>query len=218
MAMIRPSTVRSRLISTSTGWSESYPWAHERKIPLEQSVVQPISVPDEHPVPEPFFPAACVIFTYGSDAAADRHSRTTRTADIFLATVDSVQTAVALSLVLPDHRRQVLPFGVELHRQRIHAVAGVFGREPFAEENVSQVPAAVFAEDFGARTVGIELAPHGPRNFIVETGPAAMALEFVLGSIKRRIAAATDERAGLLQIGVFAGEGTLGSLPQDDAF
>jgi hypothetical protein len=45
------------------------------KIPCDKSVVQPIRVPEEQPVPEPSAPAGWVIFTYGSAAAKEQPSQ-----------------------------------------------------------------------------------------------------------------------------------------------
>ena len=51
---------------------------------------------------------------------------------------------------------------------------------------------------------------------LIEAGPAAMAFELVLGSIKSRVAATANERARIFQIGVLTGEWPFCAFPHDD--
>src|SRR5689334_647264 len=93
---------------------------------------------------------------------------------------------------------------------------GVLGGEPLPLEHVPQVTAAVLADDFNATSVRITNPPNGTGDLVVEAGPAAFAFEFVVGTIERRIAAAADVSASVLQLGVFPGPGSLRPFSQDD--
>src|SRR3970282_331246 len=71
----------------------------------------------------------------------------------------------------------------EFHRQRVHAVARVLGRQPFAEEDVAQVAAAVGALDLDAHAIGVWQALDGTRYLVVEGGPATAGVELVLAAV-----------------------------------
>lgn len=83
----------------------------------------------------------------------------------------------------------------ESHGDRIDAVTRVFGRHPLTLENVPQMPAAIVADDLGSVSVGVRVLIHGTSHRIVKTGPAAMAIEFIIRLIKRRIATTANERS-----------------------
>jgi hypothetical protein len=58
-------------------------------------------------------------------------------------------------------------------------VPGIFSREAFAQEYMSEVTLAVGTDDFGAMSVGIVVSFHGVPDFIVEAWPSAVRVEFV---------------------------------------
>src|SRR3954454_8892845 len=77
----------------------------------------------------------------------------------------------------------------ELHRQGIHAMARVLSRQPFAEEDMAQVRAAVVALDLDAHAIRVRQTLNGARYLIIEGRPAAARVEFVLAAIKHGVAA-----------------------------
>src|SRR3954454_10772403 len=88
----------------------------------------------------------------------------------------------------------------ELHRQAVHAMARVLCCQPFAEEDVAQVSAAVVAFDLDAHAVRVRQPLHRARHLIVEGRPAAARVEFVLAAIKHGVAAAADIAARFVEI------------------
>jgi hypothetical protein len=50
---------------------------------------------------------------------------------------------------------------------------GVFFGESFANKNMTQVTAAIGANNFRSMAIGIRYSFHCPWNFIIETWPAA---------------------------------------------
>ena len=93
----------------------------------------------------------------------------------------------------------------EIQRYRIHAMSCIFTGKPLSQENMPQMTAAVRTENFRAPSVRILLAEDCSFNFIIKTGPAAVTVEFVLGSVQRGIAAPADIDPGLLVIHIFTG-------------
>ncbi len=93
---------------------------------------------------------------------------------------------------------------------------GVFRRELFPMEYVTEMPAAMVAENLHPASVRIRFPPHGPREFVVEAGPPAAGMELVLRTVKRRVAVPADIGTSRFVIAVFPGKGHLGSLVQDD--
>lgn len=89
--------------------------------------------------------------------------------------------------------------------------------QSFALEDVPQVPVAVLADDLDSVAVGIDIASDRSGNLVVEAGPAAMALEFVVRLVQRGVATSADKCAGIFQVGVFAGKGSLGAFVEDNA-
>jgi hypothetical protein len=85
-------------------------------------------------------------------------------------------------------------------------VASVLGGHSFTMENMSQVAAAIPAKNFGAMSVRVLMTIYGFGDLVIETGPTAMAFEFVVGSVKQRVAPSANERARIFQIRVRAGE------------
>ena len=83
---------------------------------------------------------------------------------------------------------------------------------------MAKMAAAISANDLGAAAIGVGMTLDGLWNLVVEAGPAAAALEFILGTIKRRIAATANESAGVFQVGVFAHEGPLRTFAKDHVF
>src|SRR5262245_50371286 len=107
--------------------------------------------------------------------------------------------------------------GDELDRQRVDAVPRVLGRKALAMEDVPQVPAAGRAQDLDAVAVGVGLVPHRSRDLLVKAGPAAARVELAVGGVQWGVAAPADVGAFLKGVLVFAGEGPLGALVDDDA-
>ena len=75
---------------------------------------------------------------------------------------------------------------------------GVLGGKAFAFKNVSEVPAAGGADDFHALPVRIGTPDDGSGDGLVEGGPAAAGIEFVLGVVQGRPAAS----AGIGSVGL----------------
>lgn len=108
----------------------------------------------------------------------------------------------------------------EPNRKRIDAVPSVFRGHSLACENVSKVSTAVFASDFDS--------PHPVRNvnvpldrtldFVIERGPAAVAVKFVARTIEWGVATAADERALLFVVQIFARPRPLRAFLGDDVF
>ena len=78
-------------------------------------------------------------------------------------------------------------------------MACVLGGEPFPHEDVAEMTAAVLAEDLGAGTVAVGHLLDRALDLVVEARPAAVAGEFILGAIERRVATPADVGAGVLQ-------------------
>src|ERR1700738_3854031 len=74
---------------------------------------------------------------------------------------------------------------------------------------------AVLAEDLGANSVAVEHLFDRAFDLVVEAGPAAVAGEFILRAIERRIATPADVGAGFLQVGIFADERPLCPFSKD---
>ncbi len=97
-------------------------------------------------------------------------------------------------------------------------MARVFGRKTFAGKDVSEVAAAVGADDLGALPVRVGDTPYRPWDLVVEAGPAAERMEFVRRAIQRRIASFAGVAAGGVMQVVRPGEGPFRALVYDDAF
>jgi hypothetical protein len=110
-----------------------------------------------------------------------------------------------------------LPLRDELHGDRVHAVAGVARGEAFAPEDVAEVTAAVLAGDLDPATVGIEALADRALDRLVEARPTAARVELVDRFVERRVATPADEGADLVELLVFAAEGPLGALIDDDS-
>ena len=59
-------------------------------------------------------------------------------------------------------------------------MTGVFRGKAFAEEHVTEVAVAVFAEYFRTLAIGIWHSPHGASDLVVEARPSAATVEFVI--------------------------------------
>ncbi len=114
--------------------------------------------------------------------------------------------------------QQSLYFRNEPHGERIHAVTGVFLRQPFPEEDVPEVRRAIHALDFRPRSVGIGDAFHGVRESIVEGWPTAARVEFVRRSVEFDSAATTDVASRFLEIIICARERRFGAFVLDHMF
>jgi hypothetical protein len=91
----------------------------------------------------------------------------------------------------------------------------VFGGESFSHEDVAEVTPAIIAEDFRAESVAIEHLVDSAFDLIVEAGPTAVAGEFVIGTIERRVATPAD--IGAFQIRVLADKRPFCPFAQDDS-
>ena len=106
----------------------------------------------------------------------------------------------------------------KFQRDGVDAVPCVFGRKAFAFENVSQMAAAICADDFNAPSVGIGHTLYRAGNFVVKRRPAAVRFKLVLRTIKRCVATAANVCAGFFMICVFTGERTFGAFAEYDPF
>jgi hypothetical protein len=84
-------------------------------------------------------------------------------------------------------------------------MACIFPGKSLSQEYMPQMTTAVRTENFRAPPVRIRLANYGAFNLIVKARPAAVTVEFVLGPVKRGIAAPADIDPGLLVIHIFTG-------------
>jgi len=71
----------------------------------------------------------------------------------------------------------------------------IFWCEVFAFKNMTQMAAAMGANDLHPPAVGIRNTLHCAWYFIVKTGPAAMRFELRFGGIKRCVAAPANVQA-----------------------
>ena len=94
-------------------------------------------------------------------------------------------------------------------------MANIFFRETFALENMAEMSSAIRAEDLGSRSVWFP--PYGPFDFIVETGPAAIRIELISGTIQRCVALATNVSSFDFVVEEFAATRHLCPFVQDDA-
>lgn len=76
-------------------------------------------------------------------------------------------------------------------------MARIFSGKSFARKDVAQMGSALGAENLRTASVGIRFAAHGTRNFIVEAGPAAAGIEFILRTVQRSTAPAAAVGARL---------------------
>lgn len=106
--------------------------------------------------------------------------------------------------------------GDESHRDRIDAVPSIFWRQTLAFEYVPQVPATIFAQNFDAAPVGIDLASHSTLEAIVEAGPAASGIKFIVRSIELGIASSTEIGADAIIVVQLTTSRSLGSFVDDD--
>ncbi len=75
--------------------------------------------------------------------------------------------------------------------------------------------AAIAANDLRPKAIRILMTRHSPGDLVVETWPAAMAVELVIGTIQRRVAMAADESPNIFQVRVFTAERTFRTLVED---
>jgi len=68
-------------------------------------------------------------------------------------------------------------------------MACVFRCEPLSDEDVTQMAAAVGAQDLGTPSVGIGNVFHGALDFVIETRPPTMRFKFVFRPVKGGITA-----------------------------
>ena len=95
-------------------------------------------------------------------------------------------------------------------------MSSVFCSKSLAFEHVTQVAIATSTENLGSTTIRIGFANHRAVDLVVKTRPSTSAVELVPGTVKRCLALATQECAGVFQVVVFTGERLLGALAEDD--
>lgn len=92
------------------------------------------------------------------------------------------------------------------NRQRINAVAGIFGSHSFTLKNVTQMPATIGTTNFyPAHPKGtIHVPRNSTRQFIVKRGPAAPGIKFVTSIVQRCVATAANKNAIAFKVPIFA--------------
>lgn len=88
-------------------------------------------------------------------------------------------------------------------------MARIFSGKSFARKDVAQMGSALGAENLRTASVGIRFAAHGTRNFIVEAGPAAAGIEFILRTVQRSTAPAAAVGAVFVVEVIFTGKRAL---------
>jgi len=96
-------------------------------------------------------------------------------------------------------------------------VPDVFFREALPREDMPEMSPALGADDLRKRRMPIGLTLHGAGDFVVEGGPAASGVEFMLRPIQGCIATLAEIGPRFLVLLVLAGERALRSLVQDHA-
>jgi len=92
------------------------------------------------------------------------------------------------------------------------------GVKTLALEHVAKVASAVGAHNLNPATVGVRQLSHGSRDGVEKGGPAAAAVELLLGGIQRGVArgAVVGTLVGIVLV-VLAGPGPLGTFLAKDA-
>ena len=107
--------------------------------------------------------------------------------------------------------------GDKIHRDRIHAIAGVLRRKALAQKDMAQMAIALCAENFGTTPVRIRLLPYRRADLVVEARPAATGFELRRRFKKPGAAAPAGVNAFFVMFIIFAAEGRLGSLVNDNS-
>ena len=94
-------------------------------------------------------------------------------------------------------------------------MARIFSGKSFVRKDVAQMGSALGAENLRTASVGIRFAAHGTRNFIIEAGPAAAGIEFILRTVQRSTAPAAAVGAVFVVEVIFTGKGSCGSFSND---
>ena len=97
-------------------------------------------------------------------------------------------------------------------------MASIFGGQELSDENVSEMPLAIRANDFSSLSVGVGMPGHGSGQFIVETRPAAAAVEFLIAGVERIVALSAEVGALGFVVLIFACASVFGALEQDHSF
>ena len=71
----------------------------------------------------------------------------------------------------------------EFHRERVYTMAGVGRGEPFTQENVAKMAAAVGALDLDSHAVRVGQPVHCSRYLLVERRPSTVSVELIVGTI-----------------------------------
>lgn len=114
-----------------------------------------------------------------------------------------------------DHGWKFFVFWNELDRDTVDAVARIFLGHLFAVEDVSEVTTAVLAHDFDSRAVGVYFASNRIFDFVVEGGPAAAAVEFIVGFVEGGVASFANVGAFDKVVRIFTGESVFGSFVEE---
>jgi hypothetical protein len=92
------------------------------------------------------------------------------------------------------------------------------GGEPLSLEHVTQVGSAAGALNLRTLTVRVGHATNGPRNLLIEGGPATVRVELVLRTVERRAAPLAFVRPGFEVAFILARKRRFRTLPDDHAF
>lgn len=95
-------------------------------------------------------------------------------------------------------------------------MARVFGCKMLALENMAEVATAARADNFNAPPVCVCHAFHRAFNFVVEAGPAASRIKFVVAPVELCIALAAGVNAGFVMLVVLTGTGVFGPFMEYD--
>ena len=94
-------------------------------------------------------------------------------------------------------------------------MTGIFCGETFTGKHMAQVATTVRAHDLGAASVSVWNVFHGAGNFVIETWPSAMRIEFVFRVVKRCITLAAHIGTTGFIVGIFTGKRAFRAFVQD---
>jgi len=97
-------------------------------------------------------------------------------------------------------------------------MACVFRREPFADEDMTQVAAAISAQNLRPPSVSIRNVFHSTLDFVIETRPPAMRFKLVFRPVKWSIAAFAQVGAVFLIVQQRTGKRPFRTFMEDDVF
>ena len=83
-------------------------------------------------------------------------------------------------VVAAKYIRQLAAIGDKLDREGVDAVPCILGGHPLTEEDVSQVSAAILANNLGASSVRIRVTRHRVGDLVIKTGPATATVKLIV--------------------------------------